>query len=71
MTKLKHCPFCGRDEIGIHEDRDVHPGLYQYSAECAWCSGTAWGEAKTSDRKAYESAIEAWNTRAGDDDERA
>jgi len=63
--KLKPCPFCGRDEIGIHEDRDLHPGLYRYSAECDWCSGTAWGEACTSDSKAYDSAIEAWNTRTG------
>lgn len=70
MTKLKRCPFCGRDEIGIYEDSDVHPGLYQYHAECEWCSGTAWGEAGTSDREAYDSAVETWNTRVGEGDGR-
>lgn len=69
MTELKPCPFCGQDKISINEERGLHPGLYRYSAECEWCSGTALGEACTSDSKAYDSAIEAWNTRAGERDE--
>lgn len=66
--KLQPCPFCGHDDIGIYEDRDMHPGLRQFSAECHWCSATVWGEAFGSEAKAIKSAIETWNTRKGGTD---
>lgn len=68
MENLRPCPFCGGDDISIHEERDAPHGRQQFFAECAGCCATVWGACAITRAKAYVNAEQAWNRRNGGSD---
>lgn len=55
--RLKPCPFCGGDNVGIWENRAPASKDFRYSANCYDCHISLGFE------KTKEEAIEKWNTR--------
>ena len=64
MTELKPCPFCGRTDT-LHFDRYQSDGKWCGYIECTECIMTGpVGKLKID-------AVNAWNMRAGEQDERS
>ncbi len=63
MDKLKPCPFCGNEEVGICYDSWDEE---YYGVKCLICGGSIYP-----DKETEEEAIEAWNKRAETLEERA
>lgn len=55
--KIKSCPFCGGDNVGIWENRAPASKDFRYYANCYDCHISLGFE------KTKEEAIEKWNTR--------
>ena len=62
MTKLKPCPFCGR-EAKIEYDRDERTTYFWVTCNNRHCPVRPYSEGNFN---SAEDAIEAWNTRADD-----
>lgn len=65
--ELKPCPYCGDAEPGVYEALHSDDKVYRYLVECATCGASVYGLPCTSDVRAVESAIEAWNRRTTDE----
>ena len=53
--KLRECPFCGREQITVKNSK------YMWWCKCEKCN------AESGVRSRKQEAMEAWNTRVGDD----
>ena len=58
MDKLKPCPFCGSDNMGVYEHS--YPMEHYYFVFCNEC------KAESGNFETKEKAILAWNRRAED-----
>lgn len=55
--KLKRCPFCGGEDIGVMTD-DNGTSWYIFCKDCGCCCGYAMHE---------EEAVKAWNRRVNNE----
>ena len=68
MSKLKPCPFCGSTDIKFDPDEICCPIQYSVQGQCNDCGAQEPSGSGVYDSKkdAINDAIEAWNTRANE-----
>lgn len=72
MDELRSCPFCGSDKISFRYEGQ--PATH-YAYQCVQCGGTVYtvpvGGTASMSQILFNNprSIEAWNRRAGEDDE--
>lgn len=68
MEDIKPCPFCGCSDINLEYKGELDPPCeYEenWIIECFHC-----GASPTSDRESKERAIEIWNTRTNESNDK-
>ena len=66
MDELKPCPFCGRKPTKVRQHHIAgYAGIY-YTVECKAPGSACPVKPQTRFFKREDTAIEAWNRRAGD-----
>lgn len=62
MTELKSCPFCGSKYLYIDDENRHENPNFAWEVYCSHCKAEMIGF------RTRVAAVEAWNTRVGDED---